>query len=228
MARALEAMPGVVTLAFGALLLLWIMRVAWLLRKYRARPSGDPPVRTLAVLGSGGHTAEMIQLLQAMDRAKFGPMLYVIAQTDTTSADRIKAFEQSVADRQPPPAAAAAAPAYRLLIVPRSREVGQSYATSALTTLHALAYSVWHVFVALPSLVLCNGPGTCVPICAAALLVRLLGIKYISIVYVESVCRVESLSLSGKIMLRLADHFLVQWPGLTKKYPRAQFIGRLC
>ena len=81
---------------------------------------------------------------------------------------------------------------------------------------------------ALPSLVLCNGPGTCVPICAAALLVRLLGIKYISIVYVESVCRVESLSLSGKIMLRLADHFLVQWPGLTKKYPRAQFIGRLC
>ena len=106
--------------------------------------------------------------------------------------------------------------------------MGQSYATSALTTLHALAYSAWYVFVALPSLVLCNGPGTCVPICAAALLVRLLGIKYISIVYVESVCRVESLSLSGKIMLRLADHFLVQWPGLTKKYPRAQFIGRLC
>ena len=158
--------------ALAVVALLWVLRVAAL---YRSRRSHAKPVRTLAVLGSGGHTAEMIQLLQAMDRAKFGPMLYVIAQTDTTSADRIKAFEQSVADRQPPPAAAAAAPAYRLLIVPRSREVGQSYATSALTTLHALAYSVWHVFVALPSLVLCNGPGTCVPICAAALLVRLLG-----------------------------------------------------
>jgi len=39
---------------------------------------------------------------------------------------------------------------------------------------------------------------------------------------------VETLSLSGKIMLRLADHFLVQWPGLAKRYPRAHFIGRLC
>ena len=29
-------------------------------------------------------------------------------------------------------------------------------------------------------------------------------------------------------MIRFADHFLVQWPELTKKYPRAQYIGRLC
>ena len=80
---------------------------------------------------------------------------------------------------------------------------------------------------------------------------RWLGIKYISLVYVESVCRVETISLSGahaparrdarrrhsrrvpprrtgKIMIRFADHLLVQWPELTKKYPRAQYIGRLC
>ena len=79
-----------------------------------------------------------------------------------------------------------------------------------------------------PALLLCNGPGTCVPVAVAALLLRLLGVKYVAVVYVESVCRVETLSLSGKIMLRLADHFLVQWPGLAKRYPRAHFIGRLC
>ena len=153
------------------LLLLWTTRVAWLLRARRARPSAAP-VRTLAVLGSGGHTAEMIQLLQALDRTKFGPMLYVLADTDTTSANRIAAFERDVAARRQP--MGDWPPAYRLLRVRRSREVGQSYASSALTTLHALAHSVARVFAARPALVLCNGPGTCVPIAVAALLLRLL------------------------------------------------------
>ena len=210
-------------LCIALALLLWATRVAWLLRERRARPS-TAPVRTLAVLGSGGHTAEMNQLLQVLDRAKFGPMLYVLADTDTTSANRIAAFELA-ARRQP---TADGPPAYSQLRVRRSREVGQSYASSALTTLHALVHSVARVFAARPALVLCNGPGTCVPIAVAALLLRLLGVKYVDVVYVESVCRVETLSLSGKIMLRLADHFLVQWPGLAKRYPHAQFIGRLC
>ena len=34
---------------------------------------------------------------------------------------------------------------------------------------------VAHVFAARPALVLCNGPGTCVPVAVAALLLRLLG-----------------------------------------------------
>ena len=85
-------------------------------------------------------------------------------------------------------------------------------------------YSVWHVFRELPSVVLCNGPGTCIPIIAAALLVRCLGIKYITLVYVESIARVETLSLSGKIARRCVDHFLVQWPQLAAKYPGTRFV----
>ena len=113
------------------LLLLWAIRLAWLLHERRARPP-TAPVRTLAVLGSGGHTAEMIQLLQALDRARFGPMLYVLADTDTTSANRIATFERDVAARRQP--TGEGPPAYSLLRVRRSREVGQSYASSALTT----------------------------------------------------------------------------------------------
>ena len=49
------------------------------------------------------------------------------------------------------------------------------------------------------------------------------------IVYVESIARVSSLSLSGSILYRgrVADGFFVQWPGLAAKYPRAKFSGRL-
>ena len=76
----------------------WAARLAWLLRSSRARPSGNPPIRTMAVLGSGGHTAEMIQLLQRLDRTQYGPMLYVIATTDSTSLQRVETFERGRAE----------------------------------------------------------------------------------------------------------------------------------
>lgn len=44
--------------------------------------------------------------------------------------------------------------------------------------------------------------------------------KRCKIIYIESVARTKSLSLSGKIMLYLADSFLVQWPELAHKYKK--------
>lgn len=75
--------------------------------------------------------------------------------------------------------------------------------------------------------VLCNGPGTCVPLCAAGLLLGILGLKRVLIVYVESICRVETLSLSGKILYYFSDYFFVQWAPLKDKYPKAICLGRL-
>ena len=81
-----------------------------------------------------------------------------------------------------------------------------------------------------PELVLVNGPGTCLPLCLCAVLLELLGyLGHVRIVFVESYCRVHSLSLTGKILhkLRLCDRFLVQWGGLAETIPRTAFIGRL-
>ena len=47
------------------------------------------------------------------------------------------------------------------------------------------------------------------------------------IIYVESICRVETLSMSGKILYHIADHMLVQWQSLLTKYPKCQYIGRV-
>lgn len=75
--------------------------------------------------------------------------------------------------------------------------------------------------------------GTCVPICLAAYLLRVLALSdsvyrpYI--VFAESYCRVQSLSLTGKILYPIADRFIVQWETLlSSRYPRAQFIGKIC
>ena len=183
-----------------------------------AKHSTQPPLKTMVVLGSGGHTAEMLGLMRALVPTRlYAPRTYVIATTDHTSAHRVQAFE---AEHQTDETVAYAR-------LPRAREVGQSYATSVLTTVHAMLHAMALVLRQRPALVLCNGPGTCIPICAAAIALRVVGIKKVRIVYVESIARVQTLALSGKLLVRVADHFLVQWPALAQKYPRAQYVGRI-
>ncbi|KAL0051416.1 hypothetical protein WJX82_007065 [Trebouxia sp. C0006] len=78
-----------------------------------------------------------------------------------------------------------------------------------------------------PGLVLVNGPGTCIPICLAAFLLRLLG-RNCMVVYIESIARVAKLSLSGWLLYSsgLADAIFVQWPELQAKYPHSIYAGR--
>jgi beta-1,4-N-acetylglucosaminyltransferase len=63
-----------------------------------------------------------------------------------------------------------------------------------------------------------------------AFVANLLGLRHTVLVYIESVARVRSLSLTGRIVwtLGLADSFLVQWPELVSRYPGSRYLGRLC
>ncbi|XP_067290883.1 UDP-N-acetylglucosamine transferase subunit ALG14 homolog isoform X2 [Pseudorasbora parva] len=142
------------------------------------------------------------------------------SDTDKMSEEKIRAFE---AERKESDSTSQ----FTLHRIPRSREVRQSWSSSVLSSLSALMSSVPLVFRLHPDMVLCNGPGTCVPLCAAGLLLGVLGLKRVLIVYVESICRVETLSLSGKILYYLSDYFFVQWAPLKDKYPKAVYLGRL-
>jgi len=46
-------------------------------------------------------------------------------------------------------------------------------------------------------------------------------------IYMESLTRVNNLSMSGKLLYGLTDVFLVQWKELTEKYNKAIYRGRL-
>lgn len=110
--------------------------------------------------------------------------------------------------------------------IPRSREVGQSWLSTVWTTLVALVMTILVLLRWRPRVLVVNGPGTCVPVVLSAWVWRYLGVSRTRIVFVESACRVETLSLTGIIMYRLlADRVLVQWPGLATKYPQAEFVG---
>ncbi|XP_028019177.1 UDP-N-acetylglucosamine transferase subunit ALG14 homolog isoform X5 [Balaenoptera acutorostrata] len=67
------------------------------------RPRAAVPRRSLSLLvvaGSGGHTTEILRLLENLSDA-YSPRHYVIADTDEMSAHKINSFEVNRADRNP-------------------------------------------------------------------------------------------------------------------------------
>lgn len=207
--------------AAGAVALLLLAVRLWVVLSPRT-PVPRRSLSLLVVAGSGGHTTEILRLLENLSNA-YSPRHYIVADTDEMSTHKINSFEQIRADRNP----SATFPEYYVHRIPRSREVQQSWLSSVLTTLYSMCLSFPLTYRVKPDLVLCNGPGTCVPICISALLLGILGIKKVIIVYVESICRVEHLSLSGKILFHLSDYFIVQWPTLKEKYPKSVYLGRI-
>uniref|UniRef100_A0A8B9U4S6 UDP-N-acetylglucosamine transferase subunit ALG14 n=2 Tax=Anas TaxID=8835 RepID=A0A8B9U4S6_9AVES len=199
------------------LLPLLLVPVALLARRRRGRRA--PPLSLLVVAGSGGHTTEILRLLSCLSES-YSPRHYIFADSDKMSEAKIRSFEQKRAERF-------SNSQFTLDRIPRSREVRQSWISSVVTTLYSILYSFPLTYKLKPDLILCNGPGTCVPVCISALLLGLLGIKRAIIVYVESICRVETLSLSGKILYYFSDYFIVQWPALKEKYPKSVYLGRI-
>ncbi|KAE9253809.1 hypothetical protein PF004_g1354 [Phytophthora fragariae] len=173
-------------------------------------------IRVMAVLGSGGHTTELLKLMKRLKREVYTPITFVVAETDKTSQAKTEL------DWNPTETDSFA-------VIPRSREVGQSWSSTVWTTLRSFQSCLGLVYNRRPQLVLCNGPGTCIPICAAVLLFRVLGIQSDSkIVFCESFARVQHLSLTGKLLYYVADEFVVQWPQLQAKYPRTKHLGVIC
>jgi len=182
----------------------------------RVLTSNEAPVsgkvRLCVVLGSGGHTAEMLKLVQTLDTQVYTPRTYFIAQTDKFSQEKLEKTECQ-GD-------------YSVHLIPRSREVAQSYITSITSTLFSFLHCMPLVLSSKPQLLLVNGPGTCLPVAVLVWLFHITRISPCKIVFVESLCRVKTLSLTGKILQFFADQVLVQWPELALAYPRTRYIGK--
>lgn len=72
-----------------------------------------------------------------------------------------------------------------------------------------------------PDVVITSGAGVAVPFAYAA---KLLGIRF---VFIEVVDRIDSPTLSGRLVEPVADLMLVQWPEQRRLYRKARVVGRL-
>jgi beta-1,4-N-acetylglucosaminyltransferase len=158
------------------------------------------PMKLLVVLGEGGHTTELLNLVDLLE----GPYEYhyVVSAEDNLSVDRI---------RRPGP----------IHSVWRPRGKDTPWPAAVLRTMGVGLQSVHVLLQVRPTAILSSGPAIAVPISLAG---RLLGVR---ILYVECAARVTNLSMTGRIMYNIAHRFFVQWPQLKDKWPRALYEGRL-
>ena len=70
-----------------------------------------------------------------------------------------------------------------------------------------------------PDCIISTGALATVPVCIWAKLMRK------KIIYIESFARVDEGSLTGKIMYKIADLFIVQWEDMLKVFPDATYGG---
>jgi UDP-N-acetylglucosamine:LPS N-acetylglucosamine transferase len=81
--------------------------------------------------------------------------------------------------------------------------------------------SAYAVLVERPDVVISTGAGIVVYFCVFA---KLLGAK---LIFIESMARVKSPTLTARFLYPFSDLFIVQWPDLLKYFPRAKYMGRL-
>jgi beta-1,4-N-acetylglucosaminyltransferase len=170
------------------------------------RPSStrSHPTHLLIVLGSGGHTAEMLSMLRRLPALsmKFTYRTYLMSSGDGFSAWKAKEFELETIARQDKSASVrdleleteSPGQSYDIVTVRRARLVHQSLASTPWSALLCLwdcisvlrrthseqsTHKLRHSFEArrpdYPDLILTNGPGTGVCVVLASLILRFCG-----------------------------------------------------
>lgn len=166
------------------------------------------------LLGSGGHTGEMMRIIFKLDMGKVS-RTWIYTSGDNASLAKAQDYERK------------SGTSLQYIPIPRARTVGQSYILSIPTTIYSFLFSAIAMLKHRPAVILLNGPGTCVPVAYILFFYKLLGLCNTKIIYIESLARVNKLSLSGLLLLPISDRFIVQWESLYQQYSRVEYYGIL-
>ena len=154
------------------------------------------------VLGEGGHTVEMLKLLELLGPKPEFEYHYFLVREESISEQRVRY----------------AGPVYRGNRPQWKNENPFIVALKYVRLTWQSSRVLWRVR---PRVVMHSGPGIAIPI---AVLAKLGGAE---IIYVENGARVRTLSRSGRLMYRMAALFFVQWPELQEAWPKAIYAGSL-
>jgi beta-1,4-N-acetylglucosaminyltransferase len=157
------------------------------------------PMKILVVLGDGGHSAEILKLLELLGSGH--EYNYMMSTVDSISEGKITW----------------GGPVYRVPL-----PLGK-YASER--NLFSVMWSALRQLLVLlrvrPKVILSSGANIAVPISALGRLMRT------KVIYIETGSRVRTMSSTGKLMYHIAHLFFVQWEPLREDYPKAIYAGRL-
>lgn len=85
-----------------------------------------------------------------------------------------------------------------------------------------LFYQSWKIMKSeKPDVLITTGALLSFPFCFVS---KIMGCK---LIYIESFARIYNPSLTGRIVYKFADLFLVQWKSMLKVYPKAKYVGTI-
>lgn len=70
-----------------------------------------------------------------------------------------------------------------------------------------------------PDVIISTGAGAVIPVCFFG---KLLNAK---VIFIESFAKINSPTITGRIVYKFADRFYIQWEELKKYYPKAEYKG---
>uniref|UniRef100_A0A5F9CGX2 Calponin n=1 Tax=Oryctolagus cuniculus TaxID=9986 RepID=A0A5F9CGX2_RABIT len=132
--------------AAGAVVVFLVLRLWVVLHSRGVTPRES--LSLVVVAGSGGHTTEILRLLESLSSA-YSPRHYILADTDEMSAKKINSFELDRANRD----SSTMRTRYYLHRIPRSREVQQSWLSTVISTLHSMWVSFPLIYRVKPDLI---------------------------------------------------------------------------
>lgn len=156
------------------------------------------PKSIVVVLGSGGHTNEMLRMLLLMKPERLADVIFVIGKGDQLSASKALQWSKFTKLNS------------NIMWMTRPRNIHQTLLKSLPKMIIAAFEALYINVVTRPKIILSNGPAIGLIFCIAG---RALGLS-VKIIYIESFARVTTLSWTGKYMQYIASKFYVQWPQL--------------
>lgn len=152
---------------------------------------------------AGGHLNQLMNIMEAFEDHDF---FFVTVESGTT--DSLKTLGKTYYTRD----------------APKPIQIGNIrlyWITLALYYLYLLFPSIKILLKEKPDVIFGNGGSATLCLCYLG---KIIGCK---IVYLESLTRVSDLSLTGKLIYKVADLFLVQWESLLEKYNKAKYWGKV-
>lgn len=232
------------------------MSRAWKAARQGPVPDGVqlPSTYFVYVLGSGGHTGELCEMIKQQFRLNpRSHRRYIVTSGDSHSINAVERLEGLISRTFPASAdggggdsSSSPGGTWDIVHVVRARRVHQPLYTAWLSALLS-ALSIVQALVlppkpagslrkgqraavfTYPNLIVTNGPGTGFIVCLVAFVLKVLFVipaDRCSILFIETWAHVSTLSLTGKLFYysRIADMFVVQHEPLATKTGQ-RYIG---
>ncbi|QSZ31598.1 hypothetical protein DSL72_001165 [Monilinia vaccinii-corymbosi] len=171
------------------------LRLLYVISPNARRPpvkNKDQPSHLVVVLGSGGHTAEMISLLRDVNTTRWRRRTYIISAGDHFSSTKAQDCEERIQSKHRPSMPCtkpgeldSTTGVWDTIVVPRAREIHQPLYTAPIS-------SFWCMLACLkalhqtsvtstlhqqyPDAIITNGPATAVIVILATFLLKFLGL----------------------------------------------------